>query len=145
MTSAMENPALIRLSETDQTIPNPAEDVRGRKVVDTAEEDLGKISDLLIDDTASHVRFLVVQHGGILGFGASESFLPVETITGYSEDEVYVNADRQTVAGAPVYDPDLGLPPRFYENTYGYYGFEPFWAPGAAPREPWYGENQRRI
>lgn len=141
MTDAMQNPSLLRLSDTDRTIANSAEDVRGRKVIDSGGEQLGKITDLLIDDTASHVRFLVVEHGGILGIGASQSFIPVETITEYNDDEVYVGTDLQTVAGAPEYDPQIAMPQSFYENTYGYYGYSPFWAPGAGPQAPWYGDN----
>lgn len=143
MSDAIPNPTLLPISDTDRTIPNTAEDVRGRKVIDTDGEDLGKVSDLLVDDTASHVRFLVVEHGGILGIGASRSYLPVEMITSYSDKEVFVNTDRRAVAGAPNYDPEIGPPEQFYENTYGYYGYPPFWLPGRAPEEPWYGDDRR--
>lgn len=143
MTGANPNPALMRISDSTQTIPNPAEDVRGRKVIDAQGEKLGKVTDLLIDDTANHVRFLLVEHGGILGMGATQSFIPVETITEYTDDDVYVNTDRQTVAGAPAYDPEIAADSTFYENTYGYYGYAPFWAGGAPPQDPWYTGTRR--
>jgi sporulation protein YlmC with PRC-barrel domain len=46
---------------------NPAEDVRGRKVLDRAGEDIGHVDNLLVDDREHKVRFLCVAAGGFLG------------------------------------------------------------------------------
>lgn len=135
-------PALLRLTETDRTIPNPDEDVRGRKVTDSDGEELGKIGDLLVDDTARQVRFLVVQHGGILGIGASEVFIPVDAITDITDDEVFVDTSREKISNAPQYDPEIGTETDFYQDVYGYYGVTPFWAPGyTTPGFPYFGHR----
>ena len=39
---------LIRLSDTELTIANPAEDIRGRAAVDRDGEDIGEVEDLLM-------------------------------------------------------------------------------------------------
>jgi sporulation protein YlmC with PRC-barrel domain len=126
---------MIKLGDTDRTIPNPDEDIRGRKVVDRNGEQLGKVTALLIDDAAMRARFLIVEHGGILGIGATQSFIPVEAVTSIEEEDVQVATDVQTVAGAPVYDPEIALEPQYYENVYGYYGVTPYWTVGPDSRE----------
>lgn len=133
MTTSEPMPAMIRLSDTDWTITDAADDVRGREVVDSSGEKLGKVADLLVDDGVRQVRFLLVEHGGILGLGATQSFIPAESVTEVGAERVVVNANAQAVAGAPKYDPDIGADIDFYANVYGYYGFSPFWAPGFVP------------
>jgi hypothetical protein len=48
---ATERTTIIgRLGETHFTVSRADEDVRGREVVDSSGEELGKVDDLLIDD-----------------------------------------------------------------------------------------------
>lgn len=141
VTEASERPvpAMIRLSDTDLTIPDRDEDIRGRAVIDRDGEKLGKVTDLLVDDAARHARFLIVQHGGILGIGATQSFIPVEAVTHISTEDVHVDTDLRSVAGAPGYDPDIAVEPKYYEDVYGYYGVTPYWMIGTdPPADPWY-------
>lgn len=140
--TATENPppALTKLGDTDQTVADPGEDVRGRKIKDSDGEDLGTVADLLVDEAEQHVRFLVAEHGGVLGIGATESFIPVDAITRVTDDEVFVNLDRRRIAGAPRYDPELGDKMGFFDDLYGYYGLPPFWGPGyVTPGFPYLG------
>ena len=131
---------LIRLSDTELTIANPAEDIRGHTVVDRDSEELGEVEDLLLDEPEKRVRLLEVASGGFLGLGKTKFLLPVEAITRISDDRVYVNQTRQYIAGAPHYDPDLihreagerGYGERgHYDDVYYYYGYPPYWTPGA--------------
>ncbi|GAA0463481.1 hypothetical protein Ade02nite_30230 [Paractinoplanes deccanensis] len=128
----MEEPAgtLTPLSESGQTIADPAQDVRGRDVVDSDGESVGTVADLLVDPDQGTVRFLRVEHGGLLGFGASSSFVPVEAVTRVTDEQVVVGSGRDRIAGAPRYDPDLADQHDYYEQVYGHYGYPPFWAPG---------------
>src|SRR5665811_1389583 len=113
---------LSRLGATGQTVADPAEDIRGRRVKDKDGDDIGKVADLLIDDQDRKVRFLRVEHGGILGFGATASFIPVDAISRITDDDVYITQPSQHVADAPGYDPDLEDEMDYYGNIYGYYG-----------------------
>ena len=121
---------LVRLSDTGQTVADPADDVRGRTVRDHDGEDIGKVEDLLVDAEAEKVRFLRVEHGGILGFGATPSFVPVDAVAEVTDDEVRLTRSRNEVAGAPRYDPDLADQQPYYDSLYGHYGYLPYWGAG---------------
>jgi len=127
---ASDAATLVRLGDSGRTVADPAEDVRGRKVKDRTGEDLGTVEDLLVDADAGKVRFLRVEHGGILGFGATPSFIPVDAVSRVTDDEVVIDRSREDVAGAPEYDPDLVDQSEYYENLYGHYGYPPFWGVG---------------
>ena len=156
MTHIEKTAKLIRLSDTELTIANPAEDIRHRTVVDRDGADLGEVEDLLLDEPEKRVRFLEVSSGGFLGLGKTTFLLPVEAITRVRDDRVYVNQTRQSIAGAPSYDPDLihreaGVrgyevaEKGYYDGIYQYYGYPPYWAPGAVYQPyPRYGEEELR-
>jgi sporulation protein YlmC with PRC-barrel domain len=136
--------ALMRLSDTELTVADSAEDIRDRRVVDRDGEELGEVDDLLIDERDKHVHFLEVASGGFLGIGQTKFLLPVEAITRISDDTVYVNQTRQHIAGAPAYDPDLihedVVAGRYYGDVYRHYGYPPYWGPGYIyPPYPYYG------
>lgn len=136
----LDTATLTRLKDTGHTVANPDEDVRGRKVKDRQGEEIGKVDDLLIDSKERKVRFLVVDSGGFLGIGESESFIPVDAITRITPDEVHVDQSREHIAGAPRYNPDLALEEQnYYSSLYGYYGYTPFWGAGYIyPGFPYY-------
>jgi sporulation protein YlmC with PRC-barrel domain len=126
---------LVRLSDTDLMIADRAEDIRGRKVLDMAHEELGEVNDLFIDDHEHKVRFLEVSSGGFLGLGATKFLIPVDAVMRITEDVVYINQGREHVAGAPTYDPTL-VNERYPSDVYGHYGYPPYW--GADYRYPPY-------
>jgi sporulation protein YlmC with PRC-barrel domain len=139
---------LSRLSDTELTVANPAEDVRGRKVIDREGEEVGEVDDLIIDDRETKVRFLEVASGGFLGLGERKFLIPVEAISRIDDDTLYLNQGRQHIAAAPRYDPDLihqdaaegDFAGRgYYGDVYRHYGYPPYWAPGYMyPPYPYY-------
>jgi uncharacterized protein YrrD len=126
---------LVRLSDTDLTVADRAEDIRGRKALDMAHAQLGEVNDLFIDDREHKVRFLEVSSGGFLGLGATKFLIPVDAVMRITEDAVYINQRREHVAGAPIYDPTL-VNERYLSDVYGHYGYPPYW--GADYRYPPY-------
>ena len=64
-----DSTTLYTLGDRGQTIDGMANDVRDREVKDKDGNGIGKVADLLIDDREKKVRFLLVEHGGFLGFG----------------------------------------------------------------------------
>lgn len=129
----MEHPqraALVRLGDTDLMVADPAEDIRGRTVLDRHGEDIGEVEGLLLDDQDAKVRFLSVASGGFLGIGEQKVLIPVETITRIDADRVHIDKTREHVAGAPAYDPSLAREPDYFDSYYGYYGYAPYWAAG---------------
>ena len=129
---------LVKLSDSNRTVANPDEDVRGRKVVDRNGDDLGTVDDLMIDDRELKVRFLRIASGGFLGIGETHFMLPVDAITRITDDEVHVDQTRERIAGAPRYDPQL-MDDHHWTDVYGYYGYAPYWGPGYVyPPYPYY-------
>ena len=133
-------PSLERLEDTDLTLSNIEDDVRGRKVVDRNGDDVGKVDGLFIDRDERRVRLLEVSSGGFLGIGETKQLVPVDAVISVSEDVVQVEQDREHIARGPGYDPDLARqePPRYFADIYGYYGAAPYWTPGYMyPRFPY--------
>ena len=82
---------LAKLSDEGQTVAATDIGIRGRRVPDRNYVDLGRIQYLLVDTVHHKVRMLRVEHGGILGFGVTASFVPVEAITVITDDVVYID------------------------------------------------------
>jgi sporulation protein YlmC with PRC-barrel domain len=136
------NRRIVSMNDTDLTPADPAEDVRGRTVVDVNGDDIGDIEDLMLDQDESKVRFLQVGAGGFLGIGERKFLIPVDAITSIDEDHVYIDRSRESIIAGPDYDPTLVRDDTndIWANTYTYYGFAPYWAPGYVyPAYPFYG------
>ncbi|MFY1693276.1 PRC-barrel domain-containing protein [Plantactinospora sp. WMMB782] len=137
--AAQSTSSLIKLGDSDQILADPGDDIRGRNVRDQNGEDLGKVDDLLVDTDEHKIRFLRVEHGGILGIGATAVFIPIDAIVEITDDTVHVGEPRERVAAAPEYDPEVIDEPDYYRSLYGYYGYPPYWGAGYTyPRFPWY-------
>jgi sporulation protein YlmC with PRC-barrel domain len=121
---------LVSLTDTDQTVADPAADVRGRKAFDTNGDDVGTVEDLLVDEEENKVRFLRIGSGGFLGMGRDHFLVPVEAIESVEEDRVTISRDRDRLSDVPAYDPELTYDPIYYADLYGWWGFGPYWAPG---------------
>lgn len=125
-----QDATLYVLGDRGQTVDGSANDVRGREVKDRNGDGIGKVGDLLVDDQEDKVRFLLVEHGGFLGFGETKSLIPVDAVTKITEDEVLVDQSRERVAAAPGYDPDLLDDRDYHTSIYGHYGYGPYWGEG---------------
>jgi sporulation protein YlmC with PRC-barrel domain len=143
MAQSEKTATLVRLSDSKLTVADPAMDIRGRAVIDRSREEIGDVSDLLIDEHDRRVRFLEVASGGFLGLGKTTFLIPVDAVTSVTAKEVCVNQTRQHIAGAPHYDPtlvheDVGEG-SYYGNVYKHYGYSPYWDTGYVyPRYPHY-------
>jgi sporulation protein YlmC with PRC-barrel domain len=137
-TRSTEAPTLHRLKDSELQLADPKSDIRGRKVFDAGGEEIGKVHDLLIDEQERKVRFIEVASGGVLGVGETKFLVPIEAVTGVSEDEIRINQTGTKVAGSPRYNPELIESPLLTE-VYGHYGYwTPFWGPGYVyPRYPY--------
>jgi hypothetical protein len=120
---------LVRLSDSNLKIADGSEDIRGHDVVDRSQEEIGTISELLVDEAENRVRFIEVRSGGFLGMGATDILLPVDAITTIDDDSVSVDQTRERIAHAPRYDPQLA-DDRYWEGVYTYYGYSPYWKEG---------------
>lgn len=126
----MTSRTMIRLTETGVPAGGP-DGILGRRVTDRYGNALGTVEDLLVDADARRFRLISVAHGGVAGFGATPSFIPVEAVDGLIGGEIRVGRCSAQVADAPLYDPTLMGAAEFCERLYGYYGINSR-TPGAA-------------
>lgn len=124
---------LYLLSDRGQMIDGLVNDVRGREVKDTNGTGIGTIADLLIDERQKKVRFMLVEHGGFLGFGETKSLIPVEAITKITEHHVLIDQSGERVTAAPAYDPKLIDDGLHHAGVYQHYGYAPYWGVGYRP------------
>jgi sporulation protein YlmC with PRC-barrel domain len=127
--TAWESAAQMLVRLADIGLADPADDVRGRTVVDRNGDEVGKVDGLIIDEGERRVRFLEVGSGGFLGLDEKKQLIPVETITRIGDDFVYISPERTQVSDGPLYHPDIVPERAHYEDVYRYYGYPPFWGP----------------
>lgn len=121
---------LYMLGDRGQTVDGSANDVRGREVKDADGAGMGTMDDLVRDGEEAKVRFLRVDHGGFLGFGQKQTLIPVDAVIKVTEDAVFVSLDRDRVASAPGYAPDLVDDRAYHSSLYSHFGYETYWGAG---------------
>lgn len=72
MTTQAKTNALHRLRKSKLELADAAADIRGRRVTDSAGQEIGKVDDLMVDERERRVRFLEVSSGGLLGIGENQ-------------------------------------------------------------------------
>ena len=78
----------------------------GLAVKNRANEDLGKIEDLVIDERG-HVRYAAVTFGGFLGFNNKLFAVPWKALTLDTENERFtLNVPKASLSDAPGFDKD---------------------------------------
>ncbi len=138
-------PDILNLGDTAFTLATPAEDIRGRKVVDAKGDHIGTVDDLMIDAAQKKVRFLRISTGGFLGLGKTMFMIPVDAISRIDENTVHINHARDKFVGAPVYNPEL-MDRAYLESLYGYYNYPPYWAEDYSyPGYPAYANSSFRV
>ncbi|GAA0584559.1 hypothetical protein GCM10010172_81930 [Paractinoplanes ferrugineus] len=112
---------MIRLTQSAHRDAPPAR-LLGCPVTDQNGNTLGTIDDLLVDAEARRFRLISVEHGGVVGFGAASSFIPVEAVDSVTGGHIRIGRSNAQVADAPPYDANGMATGEFCENLYGYYG-----------------------
>lgn len=125
-----DSATLYVLGDRGQTVDGSANDVRGRRVKDKDGHGIGRVADLIVDDQEKKVRFLLVDHGGFLGFDKTHTMIPVDAVSKVTEDEVVIDQSHERVASAPGYAPDLVDDRVFHGSLYSHYGYTPYWGLG---------------
>lgn len=129
MQTKTEAPSFVPLETSGLTLADDAQDIRGRTVIDGNGREIGKVKSLLIDEQEQHVRFLELESGGLLGFGAQTRLIPVDAVTDVMNEWVRVDSTQEQIQGTPIYDPELTDAARYFDDLYGHYGYPPYWYP----------------
>jgi len=101
----------------------------GTHVVNLAGDDLGKITDFMIDTDSGEIVYAVLSFGGFLGMGDKLFAIPVEAMRLDTENERFmIDLDKERLEHAPGFDKNHW--PRtadhsFEQEVYTYYGVAP--------------------
>ncbi|MGO4883697.1 MAG: PRC-barrel domain-containing protein [Bryobacteraceae bacterium] len=108
-----------------------ASTLEGNSVRNSSGEDLGKISEIMIDIPNGRVAYAVLSFGGFLGMGDRLFAIPW-SILKVNEDEKYfvLDVDKEVLKNAPGFDKDNW--PDMSDTTWGtkvfsYYHAQPYW------------------
>ncbi len=126
-TSANQVPFAAKPPIRDPTESKENHQADSRHVKDKDGADIGKVSELLIDETQRKVRFIEIAAGGFLDIGQDKTFIPIDAVISIIYDEVRIDQTRERLTHAPTYDPDLVRERDTYSEFLIRYGYEPFW------------------
>ncbi len=120
---------LERLTHSGLSLADPASDMRGRQVLDRDGNEIGTVSDVLVDPEQRVARMIEVEAGGaILGIGRKHRLIPVQVLTGGDAEAVYVERTRDEIDAVPDYHPAEGDEEEDqYQAAYAAFGVTPYW------------------
>ncbi len=107
-------------------------------------EPLGRVTDFVIDPQG-HVTFVVLAHGGFLGFGEREVAVPFNLFAFDRQRRHFVlDLTKEKLDGAPMFAARDLYSEKWAEQDYRYFGEAPYWTEGELvekgikpPAEPW--------
>jgi sporulation protein YlmC with PRC-barrel domain len=108
-----------------------AENVRGYDVRSIDNDHLGRVDDLIVEESTGRVRFLKVGDGGVLGIGRSHRLIPVDVVKGVSGDYVFLDISQMQFDNAPRWRPLAD--PTYVIEVLRYFGTQAFWRAGYQP------------
>jgi sporulation protein YlmC with PRC-barrel domain len=123
---------MASVGETTRLISS--EKVEGTSVVDTKGNDLGHISEIMIDKVSGKVGYAVLKSGSFLGMGGKLFAVPWDILKYDTREDAYViGIPSERLKAAPSYDPSN--PPNFEDRDWSrkvhdYYGSRADWYMG---------------
>ncbi len=98
--------------------------INGKKVVSSQGEDLGSVKDVIVGSNG-RVDYIIVSHGGALGFGDKLTPVPWNMVTGTEGDTITLNVTKDRLAQAPTIPSGEYAQfntPEWNRKVHGYYG-----------------------
>jgi len=108
-----------------------ASSLAGDSVKNKHGEELGSITEIMIDLPSGRVAYAVLSFGGFFGIGNKLFALPWDMLTVDEDQKCFIlDADRTTLENAPGFDkeqwPDMANP-GWGTELHAYYGRKPYW------------------
>ncbi len=103
----------------------------GDGVTNRAGEDLGGITELMVDINTGHIAYAVLSFGGFLGLGDKLFAVPWKALTIDTDNKKFVfDVQKERLENAPGFDqdnwPDMANE-QWGREIHSYYGHKPYW------------------
>lgn len=130
------NPPMVLVGEEFVTILAPPllispSEIRGSTVQTTTGQDVGDLDRIMIDVRRGQVAYVLIEHGGFLGFGEKWLPVPLQALSWSPADEGFVlNANEQQLKqmpGLPKQDLPAQLRIGDLKKLYDQFGVRPYW------------------
>jgi len=108
-----------------------ASTLKGDTVRNGAGEDLGKVSEIMLDIPSGRVAYAVLSFGGVLGIGDKLFAVPWSALTVDEDEKCFIlDVDKRTLEAAPGFEkdnwPDMANV-AWGAEIFRYYGEPPYW------------------
>jgi sporulation protein YlmC with PRC-barrel domain len=102
-----------------------ASSLSGDKIVNSAEEHLGEIKDVMLDLQTGTIDYFIIEFGGFLGIGVKYFAIPLRLLKLDASNRRFIfNQSRDVLEKAPGFDmdhwPDTNL---HFDEVYSYWRF----------------------
>lgn len=99
--------------------------LRGMEVTNAEGERLGSVEDVVLDLNKQQVQYVVLSHGGLLGFGDKRFMFPVKAFEpGQEADELVLKVSKEQLASAPGMEKGKWDDPAYRERVDQHFGGE---------------------
>jgi sporulation protein YlmC with PRC-barrel domain len=132
----MTKPNTMSGTEIDLTGLLDVDSIKGRRVLNRADEDVGTVDQLYIDAEEHAVRYITVDIGGFLGIGTKTILVPFERLQ-WSGPDLYLDADDAMIQEAPDFKPHMAQDHEYEAHVLWAWDLTPYWAARG------YGANHR--
>ena len=109
-----------------------ADTLQGDEVRNDAGENLGEITDIMIDVPTGRVAYAVMSVGGVLGMGSKLFAIPWSALQLDTENKCFrMNVAKERFEQAPGFDKDhwpTMADQRWAEDVHAFYGARPYWS-----------------
>jgi len=105
----------------------PSTEIKGSRVVNAKEENLGKIEEVMIDSERGRIAYVVLSFGGLLGMGNKLFAIPWESLE-YNRGDYILRLDKSILEKAEGFDEEAWTMTRDeLVSVYKRCGIQPYW------------------
>ncbi len=105
----------------------PTTEIKGYRVVNVKEENLGKIEEVMIDSEQGRIAYVVLSFGGLLGMGNKLFAIPWESLE-YNRGDYILRLDKSILEKAEGFDEEAwNLTRDELVSVYKRCGIQPYW------------------
>jgi sporulation protein YlmC with PRC-barrel domain len=138
--SAGTGAATTGAAQQQQFNVKSTDDLVGMSVMGQQDEEIGSISDILVDTQSGQVAFAIVSAGGVLGVGGDQYIVPWTALQIAPEaEDARINISSDRLQEAPTGDSVADR--QEAEQIHQFYGVSPYWEDQQQMQQPMMQED----